>query len=314
MTPELDVIVIGGGVAGLAGALTLSRSRRSVLVIDAGAPRNLPAGHTHGFLTRDGATPVEMQRLGAEEVRTYGNEVLVGEVLSIEAVDGGYRVATVTRNWTARRLLVTTGLADELPPLPGLAELWGRDVVHCPYCFGWEVRDQPIGVLATSQHSVMQALMWRQWSDDIVLFQHTGPAPTAEERERLDARGIRVVEGQVTGLEVTDGRLAGVVASETVARTVLVVAPQYTSRHVLLAPLGVEVVDHPRGIGRQVAADLTGLTSARGVWVAGNAADVMANLLQSAASGSFAGAAINADLIEADTVCAVAEASWVVVD
>jgi thioredoxin reductase len=194
--------------------------------------------------------------------------------------------------------------------VPGLSELWGRDVVHCPYCFGWEVRDQPIGILGTSAHSVMQALMWRQWSDDIVLFQHESEAPTPEQRERLTARGIRVVEGMVTGVETVDGRLTGVRVGELVPRRVLVVAPQYTSRHALLEPLGVELADHPRGIGRQVAADPTGLTSARGVWVAGNAADVMANLLQSAASGSFAAAAINADLIEADIVCAVAEAGW----
>lgn len=310
MTTDFDVIVIGGGVAGLGAALTLSRARRSVLVIDAGAPRNLPANHTHGFLTRDGSTPLEMTALGAAEVRSYGNEVVSGEVLSLEEVDGGYLVRTADKAWTARRLLVTTGLVDVLPQLPGLAELWGSDVVHCPYCFGWEVRDQPIGVLGTSPHSIIQALMWRQWSDDIVLFQHTGPAPTAEERERLDARGIRVVEGEVSALELDDGRLVGVRVGEVVPRTVLVVGPTYEARHALLAQLGVDVAPHPRGIGHQVAADAMGLTSARGVYVAGNAVDVAAGILQSAASGATAGAMINADLIEADIVCAVADASW----
>ena len=308
MTADFDVIVIGGGVAGLAGALVLSRARRSVLVIDAGSPRNLPADHTHGYLTRDGSTPLEMTAIGAEEVRAYGNEVVAGEVVSIDEVDCGYRVSTTGDSWTARRLLVTTGLVDVLPDLPGITELWGRDVVHCPYCFGWEVRNKPIGVLGTSEHAVMQALMWRQWSDDIVLFQHTSPPPTAEQRERLDARGIRVVEGTVTGIETTAGRLSGVRADELVARTVLVVAPRYESRHALLTPLGVEVVEHPRGIGHQVAADPMGLTSARGVWVAGNSVEVALGILQSAASGATAGAAINADLTEADTVGAVAEA------
>lgn len=309
MTTDFDVIVIGGGVAGLAGALALSRARRSVLVIDAGSPRNLPANHTHGFLTRDGSSPTEMVELGAAELRHYGNDVLRGEVTSVDEIDGGYRVTTATESHTARRLLVTTGLVDELPDVPGIAELWGRDVVHCPHCFGWELRDQPIGVLGTSAHAVVQALMWRQWSDDIVLFQHTAPAPTADESERLAARGIRVVEGRVTELVLDEGHLVGVRAGEVVPRAALVVAPQFTARNALLAPLGVELVEQQRG-AKALAADQFGRTSARGVWVAGNAADVMTNLLQSAASGSMAGAAINADLTEADTVCAVAEAGW----
>src|SRR6185436_3180816 len=119
------------------------------------------------------------------------------------SLDGGDSVR-------ARRLLVTTGLTDELPDVPGLAERWGRDVLHCPYCHGWEVRDQAIGVLSTGPMSVHQALMFRQWSADVTLFLHTGPAPGETEREQLAARGIAVVEGEVTGLEVTGDRLTGV--------------------------------------------------------------------------------------------------------
>src|SRR3954454_7190346 len=191
---DYDVVVIGGGAAGLSGALVLSRARRRVLVIDAGNPRNAPAAHMHGYLSRDGAPPSELLRAGREEVKGYGGEGLSGTVSGLVPDDGpGFRVDLVDgQRLSARRLLVTTGLRDELPDVPGLTERWGRDVLHCPYCHGHEVRDRPIGILGTGPFAVHQALLWRQWSDDVVLFRHTAPAPTDDEREQLAARGIAV--------------------------------------------------------------------------------------------------------------------------
>jgi len=153
-----DVVVVGGGAAGLGGALMLGRSRRSVLVVDAGEPRNAPASGVHGFLTRDGVSPAALLQVGREEVRGYGARVLDGRVASAESVDGGFTVTLEDgRRVGARRLLVTTGLVDELPDVPGVRERWGRDVLHCPYCHGWEVRDQPIGVLASGPMAVHRA-------------------------------------------------------------------------------------------------------------------------------------------------------------
>lgn len=304
---QLDVLVVGGGLSGLGAALTLVRSRRSVLVVDAGHPRNAPAAHSHGYLTRDGVSPLELLRIGREEVRGYGGTIIEGEVTSLERLGDGFQ-ATLSDGTThrARRVLVTTGLVDELPGIPGLRERWGHDVVHCPYCFGWEVRDRPLGVLATGPLATMQALMWRQWSDDVILFRHNASELTDEQREQLTARGIDIVDGEVVGIEVENDSITGVrlASGQVVPRGVVVVGPWFAARHALLDGLGVTVVQHPAGIGDQVQAEPTGL-AAPGVYVAGNVTDVTAGVMQSAASGVTAAASINADLTAEDTARAV---------
>jgi thioredoxin reductase len=178
----------------------------------------------------------------------------------------------------ARRILVATGLVHEYPDIPGLRDRCGRDVVHCPFCFGWELRDQPLAVLATGPHAAAQALMWRQWSEDVALFLHTAPEPAPEQVEQLAARGISLIDGEVTGVEVTGDRLSGVRprSGQLIPRRAIVIGPQFEARHALLDSLGVGVAEHPLGIGHQVAADATGRIAASGVWVAGNAADVTA--------------------------------------
>ncbi|MEV7626812.1 NAD(P)/FAD-dependent oxidoreductase [Actinoplanes sp. NPDC089786] len=305
----VDVVVVGGGLSGLGAALTLVRARRSVVVIDAGSPRNAPAAHSHGYLTRDGAPPLELLRLGREEIRGYGGEIVSGAVESVaRAGERLFRVTTAEGDrYAGRRLLITTGLVDVFPDIPGLHERWGNDVVHCPFCFGWELRDQALGVLATGPQATMQALMWRQWSSDVTLFLHTAPEPTDEQRQQLAARGVRVVGGEVTRVEVEDNKITGVRLShgEVVPRQAIIVGPQFQARHRLLDGLGVEVVDHPMGIGRQVKAEPSGFTGVPGVWVAGNVADVTAGVMQSAASGVTAAATLNADLTQEDVAVAV---------
>jgi thioredoxin reductase len=311
--PELDVLVVGGGLSGLGAALTLVRSRRSVLVVDAGRPRNAPAAHSHGYLTRDGVSPLELVKIGRDEVRGYGGTIIDGEVTALERLaDGGFQaMLSDGTSHRARRVLVTTGLVDELPDIRGLRERWGRDVVHCPYCFGWEVRDRPLGVLGTGPLAASQALMWRQWSDDVLLLRHTAPELTTEQREQLIANGIGIVDGEVVAIEVTDDRVTGVrlASGQVVARRVVVVGPWFAARHALLDGLGTTVVQHPIGIGDQVRAEPTGL-AAPGVYVAGNVADVTTGVMQSAASGVTAAAAINADLTAEDVARAVSQHTW----
>jgi thioredoxin reductase len=305
-----DVIVVGGGLAGLAGALTLVRARRSVLVVDAAHPRNAPAAHAHGYLTRDGASPLQLLAAGRVEVAGYGGQIMTGTATSLARLPGGGFEVTLADGSSrrARRMLVATGLVDEYPDIPGLRERWGRDVVHCPFCFGWELRDQPLAVLASGPHAAAQALMWRQWSQDVALFLHTVPRPAPEQLEQLAARGISIVEGEVTGVEVTGDRLSGLRlrSGEVIPRRAVVIGPQFEARHALLDGLGVSIAEHPLGIGHQVAADATGRTTAAGVWVAGNTADITAGVMQAAASGVTAAAAINVDLTAEDTTAAVA--------
>jgi thioredoxin reductase len=303
----IDVVIVGGGLAGLGAALTLVRARRSVLVVDSGRPRNAPAGHTHGFLSRDGTPPFELLRIGRLEVQGYGGEIIDGEVASLTRQEDAFRVTLgdgAVR--LARRVLVATGLADELPDLPGLAKRWGRDVVHCPYCFGWEMRDRAIGVLASSPRSVAQALLWRQWSGDVTFLRHIEQL-TGEQRGQLAAWSIPVVDGEVAGLEIGNDQLQGVRlrSGQLVELDVLAVGPRMRAHHALLDDLDVNVVEHPNGIGRQVEADAGG-RAAPGVWVAGNVADVTLGVLQAAASGVTAAVSLNADLIAEDTSRAVA--------
>ncbi|MGP3964254.1 FAD-dependent oxidoreductase [Nonomuraea sp. 3N208] len=311
MDTKYDVVIVGGGAAGLSGALTLGRARRKVLVIDAGRPRNAPAAGVHTYLTREGTPPRELLAAGREEVIGYGGEIVTGTVVAAERVEDGFRVALDDGSAVvADRLLLATGLVDELPDVPGLAERWGRDVLHCPYCHGWEVRDQVIGVLATGPLSVHQALLWRQWSDDVTLFLHTGPEPDADQREQLAARDVTVVEGRVAGLEVTEDRLAGVRLDDgtVVACRALAVGTRMTARTDLLAGLGLETEEQEMGghvIGTRIPADATGATNVPGVWVVGNAANVTDQVIVAAANAVRVAAAINADLIAEETRRAV---------
>jgi thioredoxin reductase/SAM-dependent methyltransferase len=304
----VDVAVIGGGAAGLSAAMVLGRVRRSVVVIDAGAPRNARAEGVHGFLSRDGIAPAELIDTGRREVEHYGGVVRHAEARAARRTATGFEITLDDGSLiTARRLLATTGLVDELPDLPGVRERWGRDVLHCPYCHGWEVRDQPVGILGTGPRAVHQALLFRQLTADLVLFTNTAPALTDEEVEQLAALDVRVVDGTVDSLEVVDDRLTGVRLSDgtVIARRAVAVTPRFVASSQVLATLGLRPVPHPLGMGEFIAADPTGLTEVPGVWVAGNVTDLVAQVVTAAAGGVAAAAAINADLIAEDTQRAV---------
>lgn len=311
-----DVVVVGGGAAGLSAALALGRARRTVLVVDAGEPRNAPADAVHNFLTRDGTPPGDLLAAGRAEVVGYGGELRSGRVVGAgRDGTGDFRVDLAEGAAVhARRLLVTTGLVDRLPDVPGLAQRWGRDVLHCPYCHGWEVRDQAIGVLATSGMAGHQAQLFRQLSADVTLFLHTAPTLTATEQVELAARGITVVAGEVVGLDVVDDRLRGVrlASGQRYPLDALVVAPRFDARAEVLTSLGLtaeELVMNGYVVGTAVPADPMGATAVPGVWVAGNVTDLRGQVITSAAAGLNAGAAINADLVTEDIRRAVALAA-----
>ncbi|MEJ5914434.1 NAD(P)/FAD-dependent oxidoreductase [Pseudokineococcus sp. 1T1Z-3] len=319
---QYDVVVVGGGAAGLAGALTTARALRSTLVVDAGEPRNAPALGVHGYLGREGTAPGELVAVGRAEVEAYGGQVVEGAAEGVERIGSGgpadarFRVElTDGRSVLARELLLATGVEDVLPAVPGLRERWGLDVLHCPFCHGREVADQVVGVLSTSALGPDQALMWRGWSERVVLLEHTGPDPSPEQAEAMAARGVERVGGEVAGLDVEDDRLTGVrlVDGRLVALGALVTASRVVPARVLLDALGVPVVPLQMGpsgpvLGEHVPADPMGGTDVPGVSVAGNLAAPMATVLACAAAGATAGARVVRALVDADTAAAVARA------
>jgi thioredoxin reductase len=297
-----DVVIVGGGGAGLSAALTLARVRRSVLVIDNGQPRNAPAAGVHGFLSRDGMDPLALLDAGREEVLGYGGQIVEGEAVAARGTSGDFTIELRDgRAFGARRLLVATGLTDELPPVPGIEERWGRDVVHCPYCHGWEFRDQAIAVLSTSSATALQALLFRQLSPHVTVVTHAGPPLSDEQVDDLAVRGVAIVDGPVVGLTVDDGALAGVRLEDgrLVSCRALVVRPRLVARSAVLTSLGLQAT---AGLDDDLAfpTDLTGAARIRGVWAAGNVADAMLGVVGAAAAGFAVGAAINADLVADD--------------
>jgi len=296
-----DVVVIGGGAAGLNGALMLVRSRRSVLVIDAGQPRNAPAAAMHGMIGHDGLAPAELLARGRAEVTSYGGEFRSGAVTGARRV-GDEFVVTVggDQEVRARRLLVTTGLVDELPEVAGLAEHWGHDVVHCPYCHGWEVRDRRIIVLGTGPMAVHQALLFSQLSSEVTLLVHSAVV-SEEQRADLAARDIDVVDGTAVSVESASGAITGLRLADdkVLAGEVIAVATRMVARADFLADLGLTPVQHPSGMGVHLPVDQLGRTAVPGVWAAGNVTDMTAQVGASAAAGAMAGAQINADLVMA---------------
>jgi thioredoxin reductase len=304
---DYDAVIIGGSAAGLSAALVLSRARRRVAVVDAGSPRNAPAAHMHGFLSRDGFPPQDLVALGRQEVAAYGGLLIDDRVTGVVPATGsgaGPRFEVSVAGGavlSTRSVLVATGLRDELPDIPGVRERWGRDLLHCPYCHGYEVRDQPVGVLGGTPEAVQHAQVVRQWSSDVVIFVNADTL-TSEQRDQLVARAIGVVDGTVRRLVVQDDRLSGVELDDgrVVPRTAVFVRPRFVANNDVLLALGCAMDEDG-----WVVTDPMGRTSVPGVWAAGNVANPRAQVITAAGEGSAAAIAINGDLVEDDVADAL---------
>jgi thioredoxin reductase len=264
-------------------------------------PRNAPARGVHGFLSRDGISPGELLAIGRGEAEQYGVAIVPGRVVATSGnVAQGFE-ATLDdgTKLRGRLLLITTGLVDELPDIPGLRERWGKDVLHCPFCHGWEVQDQAIGIVGNGPWSVHQALLFRQWSSNITLFLNNRVAPSGVETEQLAARGVKVVGGAVESVRVEQDRLRGIALAggPEIAVEALVVGPRVHARLEAFAGLGLVASQHPTGMGTYLAADENGATSVPGVWAAGNVTDLKAQVLASAATAAWTAVVINNHLM-----------------
>lgn len=305
MTNEIwDTIVIGGGAAGLSAAQTLGRSLRRTLVIDAGSPRNRFADRVHNVLGHDGRPPAELLGMGREEAMRYGVEFLSASVRSVRDREPGLVVsvdAETPLEVEARAIVVATGARDALPDIPGLAEHWGSGVLHCPYCHGWEVRGRRIGVVTTSPLGMHQARLLRQWSDDVTVFSAGIGELDAKTAGEFAARGVRIVPDRVVGIIGGDHGIAAVRTADGTEHPVDAVFAASTPvpHDGFLAELGLDRAEQPMG-GEAIAVDAMHRTSHPRVWAVGNVAAPMATVPIAVAAGAFAGAAVNAVLVEDD--------------
>ena len=302
-----DVIIIGGGAAGLSAGLVLARAQADVLLIDAGEPRNAPATEMHGFLSRDGVSPSEFLEIGRQEFVGYGGIIRAASVTSVaQGTDNQFSLTFRDGSTqTARALLVATGLTDELPLIPGVRERWGTLVHHCPYCHGFEVLGKTITVVGgqNKEFSLKQAGLLRRFSEDIT-FVTNGLDLSDVEQGRLEAFGVRVIHGVVSHLIGQPGLLEGVDLTDgaTVPCEAVFIAPRPRQNDALLRSLGCDV-DAASGL---IAVDQFGHTSVPGVWAAGNVVTPSAQVITAAGAGGASAIAINGWLLQKDLDAAFA--------
>jgi thioredoxin reductase len=295
-----DVIIVGAGPAGLSAALILGRCRRRVLVCDSGRPRNAASLAMHGFLTRDGVNPHEFLRLSREQLRQYETVAIRNCEVTAATCRTDARFEVTIENeerLTGRKLLIATGVLDNLPGIPGFAELYGASVFHCPYCDGWEVRDEPLAVYGRGERGLGLSLELTGWSRDVVLCSD-GPAEIDEAgRARLRRCGIEVREERVLRLDGEDGRLTRVVfdAGEPLVRRALFFTTGQTQQSALAIALGCEF--NAKGTVRTGKYESTHLS---GLYVAGDASRAVQWVIVAAAEGAEAAFAINTDLLTDD--------------
>ena len=287
----MDALIVGGGPAGLSAALVLGRCRRTVVVVDAGAPRNAPAGELHGFLTRDGVAPGELLSLGREELRRYPSVRYVsGTVVDADRTAAGFTVrcadGTIT---TCRALLLATGVVDALPPIPGAAALYGKSVFHCPLCDGWEVRDRSLAVYGDSEDALGLAIGLKAWSADVVWCTHGTPVGE-EQRRRSTGGGVVVREDPIAAFEPgpDDSVRIAFANGPPLDRRALFFKTGQRERSPLAARLGCRFTT-----AGTVSTDEHEATGIPGLYVAGDASHGDQFAIVAAAEGAVAAAAMH---------------------
>ena len=304
MDAPWDCIVVGGGAAGLSGALVLGRARRRTLVVDAEGQSNRVAHGIGGLLGHDTRPPSDFYAAGRAELAADPTvELHTGEVLGAERQDGAFVLALDDgRREIARRVLIATGMDYRFPALPGIAERWGRAVFHCPFCHGWEVRDQPLGVLDRGASGAQRALLLRRWSDDVTLLAG-GPAELdATDRERLDSAGVAVEEREVTDLHGPGSTLTsvGFADGEDLPCSALLVPVTLHQRSSIAQRLGAAVEEPGPVVADALQVDRTYATTVAGLYAAGDAVAQMPSVANAIAAGSTAAAMVVHDLMAQD--------------
>ena len=289
-----DVVIVGGGSAGLSAALLLGRSRRRVLVSDTGKTRNAVAQESHGFFTRDGTSPAELVRIGREQLRPYETvELYSAGVKAAKAQSKGFEIKLDDETRIAcRKLLLASGVVDEMPEIEGFKELWGKSIFNCPYCHGWEVRDQPLALYG----GIELAELLKGWSDDLVLC--TDGATLSEDESRLLSKNnIAIREERIVRVEEKNGQLENIVFAngETLARKAIFIRPKQQQHSALAKQLGCEFSD-----SGTVKVDDFGQTSVPGVYAGGDMINPMQHISFAVSRGALAAVGMDRALRQED--------------
>ncbi|MDQ3571349.1 MAG: NAD(P)/FAD-dependent oxidoreductase [Actinomycetota bacterium] len=290
---DFDAVIVGGGPAGLSAALVLGRMRRTVLVCDTGDPANAVSHGIGGLLSRDGIPPQELRAISHEQIEQYPSvEFRDAEVRQARRRDEGFLLTVGDEEVRTRKVLLAHGLNYELPLIPGLPELWGETIFHCPYCHGWEVRDRRIGVIVTSERAVNQALLLRPLSDDIVVFANEADELDGEALRRFDSCGVPLVDGAVEAVKRDgDGVRVVVDGREPLLRDALFVQTELSLRTDLASQLGAGLDDTGA-----IEVDPAGATKVPGLRAAGDAALPPQAVAAAIGCGTIAAYSINAEL------------------
>lgn len=292
---QYDVVIVGGGPAGLSAALLLGRARRRVLVCDQGAPRNAPAKASHNFLTRDGMPPLQLLQIAREQLQPY--TTVEFEAVAITEASRTEQQFTMTladgRSITTRKLLLATGLVDDLPAIDGIRELWGKSIAQCPYCHGWEVRDTPLAIIGNGHDYFEYARLIKGWTDDLVICTNGPSTFTESEYQALSANNIIIREEEIAELEGTNGQLEAIrfVNGERLARHAIFMHVPQHQRTSLPQQLGCTLT--PRGL---IEVDAFGKTEIPGLYAAGDATHLMQSIIVAAATGTMAAGRISHEL------------------
>ncbi|MBD2115130.1 MULTISPECIES: NAD(P)/FAD-dependent oxidoreductase [Cyanophyceae] len=300
-TDVFDVIIVGGGPAGLTAALMLGRACKRVLVCDAGRPRNQVAHAAHGFFSRDGISPTELLQIGREQLQPYEEvEIQVGEVVDAQKLGDRFQVTLSNGNqFVSRKLLLATGMKDSLPAIDGFAELWGSSIFHCPYCHGWEVRGQPLAIYGKGKIALEMTFMLTSWSRDLVICSD-GPAElTYEQRQQLSNWGVQLREEKIARLEYQDDKLTGIVFTnnEVLPRRGILLRPPSHQHSYLATKLG-----YIPGSDDIVQVDESKQTSIPGLYAVGDMSSPYSQIAVAVASGTLAAVSINHTLTEENLV------------
>jgi thioredoxin reductase len=294
-----DVIIVGAGNAGLSAALALGRARRKVLVLNGGAPRNAPTDASHNFFTRDGTPPSELLKIGLEQLEPYGVEVQSRKAESIRKTKDVFELTLENgQSVVSRKIILATGVVDVLPDIPGFRELWGKNIHHCPYCHGWEIRDRPVAVYARGEMGYQFAVMIRHWSKDLVVCSNGDAGFSDEQRQHLRQLNLEVIETPIQHLETGENGLKAIIFRDgnSLEREHVFMRPPHQQRSPLASQLGCAMSED----GLYVNVNVKGETSVAGVYAAGDMTGQMQAVSQAVASGTRAGAMVNHTLVFED--------------